>query len=48
VVYVTGGAAGDVMYRDWPEPPGGGRWERRSLSEATLAGAAVLAERAGR
>lgn len=45
VVHVTGGAATDVLYRDWPPPPGGGRWERRPLEEATLAGAAVLASR---
>jgi xylulokinase len=48
VVHVTGGAAADVLYRDWPPPPGGGRWERRPLAEATLAGAAVLADRAAR
>jgi sugar (pentulose or hexulose) kinase len=46
VVHVTGGAAVDVLYRDWPAPPGGGRWERRPLDEATLAGAAALAARA--
>jgi xylulokinase len=48
VVHVTGGAAADVLYRDWPPAPGGGRWERRPLAEATLAGAAVLADRAAR
>jgi xylulokinase len=47
IVYVTGGAAADVMYRDWPPPPGGGEWERRPLVEATLAGAAALARAAG-
>ncbi|GIJ65620.1 hypothetical protein Voc01_005370 [Virgisporangium ochraceum] len=43
-VFVTGGAAADVMYRDWPAPPDGGDWTRRPVPEATLAGAAVLAE----
>jgi len=43
LVFVTGGAAADVMYRDWPAPPGGGTWTRREVPEATLAGAAVLA-----
>ena len=37
--HVTGGAAVDLLYRDWPAPPGGGGWERRPLHEATLAGA---------
>jgi xylulokinase len=46
VVHVTGGAAVDVLYRDWPPASGGGRWERRPLAEATLAGAAILADRA--
>jgi hypothetical protein len=31
------------MYRDWPPPPDGRNWTRRPVSEATLAGAAVLA-----
>jgi xylulokinase len=44
LVYVTGGAVADVLYRDWPSPPDGERWERRPLAEATLAGAAVLAD----
>jgi xylulokinase len=53
VVYVTGGAATDVMFRDWPAPPAapastdGRRWEMRPLTEATLAGAAVLASTTG-
>jgi xylulokinase len=42
-VYVTGRAASDVLYRDWPAPPSGGSWERKSLApEATLLGAFVL------
>jgi xylulokinase len=45
-VFVTGGAAADVLYRDWPAPPDGGDWTRREVPEATLAGAAVLAETA--
>jgi xylulokinase len=44
LVFVTGGAAAEVMYRDWPAPPGGRSWTRRPVPEATLAGAAVLAE----
>lgn len=43
LVFVTGGAAADVMYRDWPPPPDGRNWTRRPVPEATLAGAAVLA-----
>jgi xylulokinase len=43
IVFVTGGAVADVMYRDWPAPPDGGNWTRRPVPEATLAGAAVLA-----
>jgi xylulokinase len=47
IVHVTGGAAVDVLYRDWPPPPGGGRWQRKDLpKEATLAGVAVLTDRA--
>jgi xylulokinase len=44
LVFVTGGAAADVMYRDWPAPADGRNWTRRPVPEATLAGAAVLAE----
>jgi sugar (pentulose or hexulose) kinase len=43
LVFVTGGAAADVLYRDWPAPTDGGGWTRREVPEATLAGAAVLA-----
>jgi len=36
-----------VLYRDWPPPPGGGRWRRLDLpKEATLAGVSVLTARA--
>jgi xylulokinase len=42
-VFVTGGAATDVMYRDWPAPSGGGNWTRCPVPEATLGGAAALA-----
>jgi xylulokinase len=45
IVFVTGGAAADVLYRDWSGPPNGGDWTRRPISEATLAGVAALAER---
>jgi sugar (pentulose or hexulose) kinase len=41
-VYVTGGAAVDVLYRDWP-----GEWDRRPLHEATLSGVAQLSRRVG-
>jgi sugar (pentulose or hexulose) kinase len=42
-VYVTGGAAADLLYRCWPAPPGGGSWERHALPrEATLLGVYVL------
>jgi xylulokinase len=44
LVFVTGGAAADVLYRDWPAPADGRDWTRREVPEATLAGAAVLAE----
>jgi sugar (pentulose or hexulose) kinase len=44
LVFVTGGAAAEVMYRDWPAPADGGAWTRRPVPEATLAGAAVLGE----
>lgn len=44
VVFVTGGAAADVMYRDWPARADGRNWTRRPVPEATLGGAAVLAE----
>jgi sugar (pentulose or hexulose) kinase len=45
VVYVTGGAAADILYRDWPSPPGGGAWERRALpADATLSGVYLLAD----
>jgi len=47
IVHVTGGAAVDVLHRDWPPPPGGGRWRRLDLpKEATLAGVSVLTARA--
>jgi xylulokinase len=42
-VYVTGGAATGVLYRDWP-PCAGGPWRFEPLAEATLAGVSVLAE----